>query len=156
MVLLDVIFPAFSAAYVMPLFFPLAGGAAIVSEVTVFLLLERAAPRLRTALMVVLANCASWVAGIGLTGWVLPSGLVEVPHRGGGTIPRPGPNFETYGVISFFLACALSIIIELPVVLPFRRKLALVRPTMTVSVANVVSYVVLGGIVLVLRAVYAL
>ena len=153
MVLLDVILPAFSSAYVMPMFFPIAGAAAIGSEIVVFLLLERAAPRLGTALMVVLANCISWVAGIALTGWLLPNGLVNMPDRWGGTL-RPGPSFETYGVISYFVACALSIAIELPVVLAFRQKLALVRPTITVSVANVVSYVVLGGIVLCFRTLY--
>jgi hypothetical protein len=149
-VLANVIVPAPSAAYVAGVFFPLAGLAALGAEWMVFCRYQAGlvSPG-RTFTSVVCANVVSWVVGIVASG-MLPSGLVPSlvgdPEKGL-TIIGPGPSWDAWAIASFFIACALSILIEylFPLLMscwfPWRSLAAC-----TVA-ANVASYLVLGMLV---------
>ena len=59
----------------------------------------------------------------------------------------PGPSWGAWAIASFFLACALSILIEYPFLLLVRRWFPWRSLAACTVVANVASYVVLGMLV---------
>ena len=78
--LANVIFPAWSAAYLSSLLLPVAGIGALTTECFVFLILQRGALSRVSLIGVVLAiNVLSWIVGTAL-GFLLPTGLVPVLH----------------------------------------------------------------------------
>jgi hypothetical protein len=128
-VLANLIFPAFTAPYIAPLLFPIAGIAAIVAETVVFKLLNWHLGLGRILGLVVLANVASGAVGY-LIALVLPSGLVGEPH-------------DVYVILSFVPAWVLSILIEYRVVRAFAQWVTVPRPFSTVAWANTASYLTL-------------
>jgi hypothetical protein len=141
----DVIIPAFSAPYVAPLLFPVAGILAITSEVLIFWLLNRQLGVGKIIPLVVLANVVSTVVGFLLTA-VLPSGWVPtVIDREGNQIHtfQPGPYFTTYLILAFVIAFVLSVAIEYGVVRLAARSMKVIKPFLTVTLANLASYIVL-------------
>jgi hypothetical protein len=147
--LADVIFPAFQAPYVASLLLPVAGISAIVVEIVVFWLLNRHVGVGKIVVLVVAANLVSGLVGFFLAA-VLPSGLV--PRVVGSVNGRPfrssqpGPYFETYMALSFFMAFVLSVVIEYAVVWLLLGWAKVVRPFRTVTLANLASYVVLVAV----------
>ena len=141
----DVIFPAFQTPYIVPFLFPVAGIAAIVVEVLVFWRLNRHLRIGQIIAVVVLANVASGYIGFVIAAF-LPSGLVpkvvgEGEHQG--QIIQPGPQFDTYMVLSFVVAFVLSVVIEYGVVRWCVGWARVNRPFLTVTLANLASYVTL-------------
>ena len=153
MLLANVIFPAFSAPYFSQLFFPVAGIAAILTEVFVFRKVYSSLSFYKTLGFVLIANIVSWIAGIILSNF-LPSGLAPRVIQAGEkevSILGRGDDFGTLVIVAFFVALVLSILIEYPVWRFFGRKLDFPRLLRTVCIAHVASYTVLV-ITLVLHA----
>lgn len=146
-IIADVIFPAFSTPYFSPLFFPVAGIAAIGTEWFCYRRFSSNEdhPSLGE---IILANLASWLAGI-IISCCLPSGLIQKPSPGGGghTHIAAGPHFATYAVIAFFVACFLSVIIEFWYLRWITRPHPIDRLFRLSAIANVAGYVVLGVLV---------
>jgi len=145
MLLANVIFPAFSAPYFSQLFFPVAGIAAILTEVFIFRKVYGSLSFSRTLGIVLIANIVSWVAGIVLSNF-LPSGLAPRVIQAGEnevSILARGDNFGTLVIAAFFIAFILSILVEYPVWRFFGRKINLPRLFRTVCIAHVASYTVL-------------
>jgi hypothetical protein len=145
--LANVIFPALWTAYIASLFLPLAGLAALASEFLVFYLFQRPVRLSVLASAVVGANVFSWFAGLFITAF-LPSGLVAQLTPSGREITTLGPDWGTLACLSFAVACVLSFVLELGILLPFRKKLGLKRLPACVGVANLASYAVLAGMLL--------
>jgi hypothetical protein len=144
----DVIFPAFQAPYGAPLLFPVAGISAIVVEVVVFWLLNRHLTIGKIVVVVVLANTVSGAVGFSLTA-ILPSGLVPRLVDAGRHqthILQPGPRFNTYMILGFVVGFILSVVIEYGVVRLLTGWARLAKPLMTVTLANLASYVALVAI----------
>ena len=146
--LADVIFPAFAAGYALSAFVPLGGLLALASEVVVFRLRERGARLGPTIIWVVVANLASWIVGFAAVCF-LPSGLIQSPLPSGRTILQPGPRFDTYAYVGFFVDYLFSCVIEFSVLYPVRIRVGFSRLLSTVVLANVVSYVILAAVVLI-------
>jgi hypothetical protein len=144
----DVIFPAFSAPYVAPMLFPVAGISAIVVGVLVFWLLNRHLDVGKIIAVVVLANLISGIFGFFLSA-ILPSGLVPQVVGAGANqarIIQPGPRFGNYMVLGFVVAFALSVVIEYGAVRLCAGWVRVLRPLLTVTLANLASYVTLIAI----------
>jgi len=157
MPLANVIFPAFSAPYFSQLFFPVAGIAAILTEVFVFRKIYNSLTFFRALGFVLAANIFSWIAGMVLSNF-LPTGLAPRVIQAGEnevSILGRGDNFGTLVIVAFFVAFVLSILIEYPVWRFFGRKIEFPRLFRTVCIAHVASYTVLV-ITLVLNALVML
>jgi hypothetical protein len=146
-VIADVIFPAFAAPYFSPLLLPIAGAAAIGTELFVFWRYNREVPFGRILSRVILANLVSWFVGV-IIAFLLPSGLGTrpVPSRGGQiSIVTTGPHWNTLAIIAFFLACALSILIEYFVLRRFQtREFPFHTLGASTAYANIFGYVALA------------
>ena len=130
----NVIFPAFSAPYVLQVFLPAALVAALVTEVVVYMLQCRSL-RIHIALLLVVGvNLVSWLAGILITGYLFPSGYGS-------------SNFELYAYLGYLVAYGLSILIEGTCLVGAARKWPIPSPFRLAFFANTASYVVLGGMV---------
>jgi hypothetical protein len=142
-ILANIIFPAFMAPFILPLLFPVAGIAALVTE---FLCYRRLSTHpTRPGFGDVLgANILSGGVGF-LISRFLPSGLVPKILPSGTRTVGPGPYFETYVVIAYVLACVLSIFIEGWFLRwSMRKEPEPVRGIYRMSaIANVASYLVL-------------
>ena len=139
--LADVIFPAFSAPYFAPIFFPVAGIAAIGTEWLCYRLLSKQMNR-PTLWDVIFVNLVSWLVGIILS-FFLPSGLISKPIRGGHSVAVQGPHFTAYAIIAFPVACILSIVIEFEALRRRKRDWAAVDLFRLSAIANTSGYVVL-------------
>jgi hypothetical protein len=149
--LADVIIPVFCMPYCLPFAFPLAGLAVVATEVAVFRLLNRHLSFGKIIGIVILANVVSTVVGF-LIGNFLPSGYItKVVEPGDVRSPHfaPGPLFDTYFYVSFFVAFFLSVIVEYPIVLGCGRQVKINRPFATVLFANVASYIALAVVALI-------
>ena len=147
-ILANVIFPAFTAPYFSPLFFPIAGLAAVATEFYCYRKLTRHARRPLTS-DIIAANLLSWLVGV-IIGNLLPSGLTtRQVGDAGHKILTSGPNFELYVIISFFFACILSILIEGWFIKWAARfeEVSLESPYKLSAFANGSSYFVLSAIV---------
>ncbi len=145
MLLANVIFPAFSAPYFSQLLFPIAGIAAILTEVFVFRKVYSSLEFFKTLGFVVIANIASWIFGIVLSHF-LPSGLAPKIVQAGGqevSVLSRGDNFGSLVIAAFVLAFILSILIEYPVWRSLGRKMDLPKLFRTTCIAHVASYTVL-------------
>lgn len=142
----NVIFPAFAAAYISTLFFPVA----LISALTVEALIYRwrcSSLSIPTILMLVVAvNVVSWFAGVVITG-VLPSGLVNSEEG----IVTGGPNFSLYATLAFPVAYVLSVLIEGAVLKLSAVKFTIAEPFKLSLIANTGSYIVLSLLVWVLK-----
>jgi hypothetical protein len=134
----NVIFPAFSGAYVTQVFFPLLIAAALLTESVVFKTLNREVKLLPVLGLVVGANLISSIVGIFLTSF-LPSGLI----KGENGILTSGPDFNLYFTCSFLVACLLSILIEGMVYRYFKTRFSILHPYKASVVGNIVSYLVI-------------
>ena len=94
---------------------------------------------------ILLANLVSWLVGIVLCAF-LPTGLVLTPPHGSGGQRHltTGPHFASYAVLSFFVACVLSIVIEFWSIKLSTRKLFVGRLFRLSAIANTAGYMVLG------------
>jgi hypothetical protein len=148
--LANIIFPAPSTAYLAGIFFPLAAIASLAVEIFVLRHFQKGLVSAeRTVLTAICANTVSWWAGIAMSG-LLPSGiaptLVGDPERGL-TMAGRGPDWNAIAVASFFLACAVSFVIEYVFLRLVSRWLPCRHPALCAAVANVSSYCVLGLLV---------
>ena len=147
MVIANTIFPAPSTAYLASIFLPLAGLTMLVAECAVYK--RFSAQSLRwIVLATIVANVGSWIAGVVLTE-MLPSGYVSQLTESGDRILARGPNWSLYVYLSYPLACLLSIVLELGLFYPLRKRLRIRRPVAAVTLANIASYTLLGLLVLV-------
>ena len=139
MVLGNIIYPAFLDPYVVQLM-PLTGIAAFAAEVAVFGIAYGKSGLRGLSLIVLAANLVSSLAGVVLA-FLLPSGLSgEVAGR-----ITHGPAWGQLATVSWLVACLVSVVIEYPVLKLATRKRGLRRLSLTVTVANVASYLVLFG-----------
>jgi Ca2+/Na+ antiporter len=139
--LADVIFPAFYFPYFVAVAYPLSGLAALATEIFIFRRFYPSAKLSWLIAVVVGANVASSLLGIGIAS-VLPSGLNSawVQGRGG---PARGLNWSRLALISWFVALILSILVEYFVLLVVTRRKPLPRLARAVAIANIASYAVL-------------
>ena len=150
MLLANVIFPAPSAAYLVTIFFPLAGVLALATEFAVFAHYQRGVmSRFRILGEVVGVNLFSWFAGLALS-FFLPSGLVpQLVDAGESQIPitTPGPHWDALAISSFFWACLLSFGLEYAALRLVRRHPPLKDLALCAGLANVASYCRPGALV---------
>lgn len=143
----NVIFPAFTTPYVSPFLFPIAGILAILTEFCCYRRLSdnEIEPSFGD---IVGANLASWLLGV-ILGGILPSGLIQKSFGDGRLILGQGPNFTNYAIIAFFVACLLSILVEAGFLRWCRRDRegVMLEYLWLAGLANVCSYLVLGGLV---------
>jgi hypothetical protein len=139
MILADVVFPVFTAPYVMGLFMPWILVPALMAEVLIFkafYLKDSWGTLIATILG---ANASSWLLGILLGTFLLPSGIRE--H--GNSIDFAPGLIEW----AFLLAFVLSVIIESWVWWAARTVPRSRRVLIATLVANVGSYgILIGGI----------
>ncbi len=143
----NVIFPAFTTPYVSPILFPIAGIAAVVSELYCYRRFS-SVNGIPTLSDVIGANMMSWLVGV-LLGQVLPSGLAKKVIGAEMEILTEGPYFTGYAIIGFFVACLLSVFVE-GWFLRFcsRHESELMEGAYGLAgIANLVSYLVLGILV---------
>jgi hypothetical protein len=148
--LADVIFSAFTTPYISPFLFPVAGFAAIATEFICYRHFSND-PQRPNLLGITFANLTSWLAGIIIASF-LPSGLVEkvLPHNPGNSghsTLAAGSNFACFAIIAFFIACALSIIIEFWTLQWSTRKHQVNNLFRLSVIANSTGYIVLGIVV---------
>ena len=148
----NVIWPAFSSPYVVPILVPIAP--LILPLVLVSFGLEvcliaaswrDVIPRRRLIRWVIEANCGSWIAGFLITtllaSSILPTGWGTMETGTTGvSIATLGPNFRNLALLSFLPCLFLSVVIEGLVYQLLRRQIALPRFWSTVLRANVASY----------------
>jgi hypothetical protein len=137
----DVIFPAFYTPYVVQIFYPLAAIMALCAEVIFYRWWSKDTRLGRLILMVVVVNIVSSVSGM-LVASCLPTGYNPAFHsaRSG---PWRGPGWNALATIAWIVAFIVSVLIEWPLVLLFRRMVAIPRAFLGVLFANASSYVVL-------------
>lgn len=144
----NVIFPAFLSPHVGSIFFPPAILAALFVEALIYSRF-RATPNGRVVVPMLLANLASWVVGAAIA-FLLPSGLVpQAVNNGAATIVTSGPDFEMFMYLSFPVACVISVVVEYLVLRPMKKRMQIERIGPAVIVANIASYCVLFGVLLV-------
>lgn len=152
--LLNVIFPALSTAYLFSLFLPFLAIWTLASEVAAFWALERQSRSGRLVAAVVGANVFSWLGGVLITSSpIVPSGLVPQLSSSGVETLTQGPEWGTLANLSWFFAFGLSSVLEYAVLRAFSGRLALSRPATAVLVANAASYGGIGLVLLVLGGV---
>jgi hypothetical protein len=135
----NVIFPAFTAPYVVTIFFPALALSVFCVETLVLYCRERQAGLGNAALWIALANIASWIVGVALSAVLFPSGLAA-----GG----PGPAFEMLMWIAIPVAFVMSVVIEALVLKALSQKLAKRSPWLTMAIANTGSYVIVTAVFL--------
>jgi len=147
MPLANIIFPAPSAVYITTFFIPLATILALVTECIIFVRMQRGVVSAgKLSAVVVVLNVFSWLVGWFLSE-LLPTGLVPQLKPNGVSIIEPGPQWNLLALLSFPFACLVSMLLEYFGLRALLRWLPLHRPLRTVAVANVASYLVLGGTV---------
>jgi len=138
----NVIFPAFTAPYVSPLLFPIAGIAVLAVEFATYKLIAKSLSTLAALVLVIAVNLISWLVGIALTRF-LPDGLVK-GERG---IVTTGPDFFQLAILGFVVAYVLSVLVEAGALKVASYKWTIEAPLKLSFVANTASYLVLSGIV---------
>jgi hypothetical protein len=134
----NVIFPAFAAPHFAPaLNFPLLVIAVLFIEVGIYKLASHNTPIYHLALMVAVANGASWIAGIMIT-MFLPSGLVTGEYG-----IEAASSFTLYATLGYVVAYVLSVIIEGYIVKGSSVKMGVASPFKWSFYANSGSYLTL-------------
>ena len=142
----DVIFPAFYAPYVAQIFSPLAALAALATEIFFYRWWSKEARIGRLAVVVVVANVASSVVGMIIAAY-LPTGYNPAFPRGSQG-PWHAPEWIQLATIAWVLAFLVSIVIEWPVLVLFRRFVRIPRALLASTFANAASYVALLAVFL--------
>ena|SRR5579884_3571544 len=137
----DVIFPAFYAPYLWQIFDPIAAIAALTTEFVFYKWWSKATQPARLIIVVLVANVASSVAGV-IIATMLPTGY-EPRFVAGGSGPWAGQTWNHFAKAAWFAAFLISIAVEWPVVVAFRRFLYIRRAFVAVVCANVLSYAIL-------------
>ena len=128
-ILANVILPVFALPYFSAVFFPVAGVAAIASEVGIYRLMNRQLLWRKIAFLVLWTNTVSTGVGFGI-GMALSEYL-------------PGSSSITYAILGYILALVLSILIEYALVKVSRQAAPLDKTFTPVALANIVSYLIL-------------
>lgn len=146
----NLVYPAFAAPYMSALLFPLAGAAAMLSEVIVYCRLNKETRRPWIVVSVVFVNVVSSLIGIAIAN-LLPSGLTQKLIEAGDrhtSVLAVGPNYTLLALAGFVVALLLSIVIEYFLLKPFAGRIKIHDPFRTVKWANITSYSVLFILVL--------
>ncbi len=145
MLLANVIFHAFQAAYLSWLFLLPLGVVVLAAEAALLWVFN-----CRTSLGAVLAcvlamNVASYLIGLCVSpNLYVESGLVVVdPDEQGYGILDRGPDWQRLARYSFLQAALVSIVIEIAVLLPIRKRAGLHHIVVPVILANCFSYALL-------------
>jgi hypothetical protein len=134
-VLANIAIPSFLWPYAGPMFSSIAVVVvALLVELAAIWLINHEARAILLPVVVLLMNVLS--AAIGM----LIMGLLPEVYG--------GPNYVMLGVLSFPLACVLSILIEYPQMAALRRVARLRRPLTAAVVGNILSYLILAGFLL--------
>ena len=137
----DVIFPAFYAPYVIQLLVPVAAIAALASEVAFYRWWSKDQRLGRLIVVVVIANVLSSIIGM-VIAYFLPNGYNPAfPSHSTG--PWHGPEWDQLAEIAWVVAFLVSILVEWPVLVLFRRFIRIPRTFTAAVFANATSYVVL-------------
>lgn len=137
----DVIFPAFYTPYVAQIFFPLSAIMALCAEVIFYGWWSKDASVGRIILMVIVVNAVSSAVGM-VVAFYLPTGY-NPAFRSGGHGPWSSPGWGALAAVAWVVAFIVSVFIEWPLVVLFRRVLPIPRAFLAVLFANASSYVVL-------------
>ena len=139
--LANVIFPAFFAPYVMQILVPVAGLAGLAAEVIFYHWWTGEARIGRLLAMVLVANVVSSAVGMIIAGQ-LHAGYKPATQTNLNPSWR-GAEWIDYVALAWVLAFVISVAIEWPIVVLF-RKFVIIRRAFTASLfANACSYVVL-------------
>jgi hypothetical protein len=134
----NVIFPAFSAPYLLTLFPVIIIGVFSV-ETFIYYKLNKKVSIYKSLLAVSIVNIVSWLIGVLITSF-LPSGLI--PHIEHGYTTQ-GNMFDTYMLLSFPIAYILSILIEGFILKVLYKKIPLENPMKLSFYANSITYAIL-------------
>jgi hypothetical protein len=134
--LADVIFPAFYTPYIAQIFYPIAAITGLGAEVVFYRWWSKDDRLGRIILVVVVANVSSSAVGMLIAAY-LPNGYN--PGRGRWN----GPAWRELATVAWVVAFVVSVLIEWPLVLLFRRFLRIRRTFLAVLLANASTYVVL-------------
>ena len=140
----DVIFPAFYTPYIAQIFYPLAAIAALCAEVIFYRWWSKDNRVGRIVLVVVVVNIVSSAAGM-LTASFLPTGY-NPAFQSAGRGTWSGPGWSALATAAWVVAFIVSVLIEWPLVLLFRRLVRIPRAFVAVLFANAISYIVLLAI----------
>jgi len=142
----NVVFHAFEAAYVSWLFLAPLAVAVLVAEAAILWAFNRAAPLQAIVACVLGMNIASYLIGC----WISPqlyvgSGLVVVdPDEHGYGILERGPEWQRLARYSFLQAGIISAIIEVAALLAVRKWAGLRYVVVPVLLGNFLSYALLA------------
>lgn len=140
MIVCNVIIPAMALTYAISLAAPVFFLFILLLEGGAVRLIE---PKARTGVLCVIlvaANVWSWILGVVLMSTSLfPTGWVNVDGR-----LTPGPHFQLLVALGVVVAWLLSIVAELAVFVPLRKRAGIQRPARAAVVANSTSYVSIG------------
>jgi hypothetical protein len=145
MLIANVIFEAFHAAYWSWLFLAPLALLIVLVEAAILWGFNRAASPWAVLLCALGMNLASWLVGF-LSSPMLfvDSGLVVVdPDEHGHGMLKQGPAWPRLALYSFLQAGIVSAVVEVAALLPFRRLARLRQIVLPVVLCNVVSYSVL-------------
>jgi hypothetical protein len=137
----DVIFPAFYTPYVTQIFFPLAAIMALCTEAIFYKWWCKEASVGRIVVVVLVVNIASSAAGMLIASY-LPTGY-NPAFQSARSGPWSGPGWNALATLAWIVAFIVSVLIEWPLVLLFRRMVRIPRAFLAVLFANACSYVVL-------------
>jgi hypothetical protein len=143
----DVIFPAFYTPYVVQLLRPIAAVAGLTAEFLFYFWWNGKPHPGRLATLVIVANVASSVTGVVIASF-LPTGY-NPAFRSTGRGPWHDASWNNLAIIAWVFAFVISVLIEWPIVVAFRRFVVVPRAFAAVVFANATSYLVLLGVVFV-------
>lgn len=139
----NVIFPAFTAPYVAQMFFPVVLLSVLIVEATIYKWRCQNLS-IRTLLFLVVAvNIVSWLAGLLITRFLFPSGLVKSSEG----MLAPGPDFTLFELLGFFIAYVLSVLIEGGCLKAASLMWSVQAPFTLALLANTASYIALSVLV---------